>query len=259
MDLWKYSCIVFWCQNDALIHSGLILISLHFTFWPWHVTLKICFPSNKSHLTEQWIWWCSTGIRSLGRKKGYDHNRQMGADMTAASRSWSLDEMTLHNSTLEVHRKVHTRLPNWRKMGQVKADVYERHQFSSFRDYELTKSTYFPINLWLVSLGILGTRNGWESLNTMDSFVVVHIKKSNMLWGIRLDLEIVSKIIRVGQTIKEGIKTRIEAEPLKILIKTETRDDVTMNYSLVWCHWRSLVVVLACRWVDQFYIIFISN
>lgn len=176
MDLWKYSCIVFWCQNDALIHSGLILISLHFTFWPWHVTLRICFPSNKSHLTEQWIWWCSTRIRSSGRKKGYDHNRQMGADMTAASWSWSLDELTLHNSTLEFHRKVHTRLPNWRKMGQVKADVYGRHQFSNFRDYELTKTTNLPINLWLVSLGILGTRNGWESLNTMDS-LVVHIKK----------------------------------------------------------------------------------
>lgn len=62
-----------------------------------------------------------------------------------------------------------------------------------------------------------------------------------------MDLEVVSKIIRVGQTIEEGIRARIEAEPLKILTKTETRDEVTMNCSLVWCHRRSLVVALACR------------
>lgn len=107
-------------------------------------------------------------------------------------------------STLEFLRNMHTRLPNWMKKGQVKADVYGRHQFSNFRDHELTKSTYFLINVWLVSLGILGTRNGWESLNTMDSFVVVHIKKSNTLWGIRPDLEVVSKIMRVGQTIRRN-------------------------------------------------------
>jgi hypothetical protein len=40
------------------------------------------FPSNKSHLAELWVWRCSTGIRSLGRKKEDDHNRQMRADIT---------------------------------------------------------------------------------------------------------------------------------------------------------------------------------